>query len=70
MTEDDTFNKLKRWSYNQLNDAYNANWNLPIDASWEDYNKYFELLLNEAGWTMKEWGEKQRLILIPQIKSP
>lgn len=63
MNQDDTFKRLKKWSYNQLNDAYNAPWNLSIDASWKDYNTHFELLLIKAGWTMKEWSEIQKAII-------
>ena len=61
MTEDDTFNALKKWPFNQLYSEFNklvgANYQISIE---EQYVVALELF-KDAGWTEDEFLSQHRI---------
>jgi hypothetical protein len=55
MTEDDTARILRKWSFEQLMDAYNTPWHLSPDAHIDEYRAYCETLCASAGWTVNQF---------------
>jgi predicted SAM-dependent methyltransferase len=54
MTEDDTFRILKRLSFSELNEIYEAWWRTQTVYDREDIKKFFE----GTGWTSEEFDKE------------
>ena len=66
MNEDDTFNALRKWAYEQLNFEMDVLVNkailpsiiLPGIITHNKYKKEWDKLLKKAGWTVEEWQDE------------
>ena len=56
MTEDDTFNALKKWSYEQITSSISK---LQCNNGYEPYWVEIDNLIKNAGWTVVEYQSAQ-----------
>lgn len=57
-SEDDTFNALKKWTFDEINDV----WNKPFMEFTASGGSTWNAILEKAGWTNDEfWDERKKM---------